>query len=99
MTDTEDDTPQADSTLSTTESLEHMRKTADKPFNLYRNYDEALEQTVQSIAPQPGEHGLDIGTGTGNLAGQNAESEGSHDRDRPITGNAANVPPSIRRCM
>ena len=70
MTDTEDYTPQADSTLSTTASLGHVRTTADKPFNLYRNYDEALKQTLQSIAPQPGEAGLDIGTGTGNLAGR-----------------------------
>lgn len=70
MTDTEDYTPQADSTLSTTASLGHVQTTADKPFNLYRNYDEALEQTLQSIAPQPGETGLDIGTGTGNLAGR-----------------------------
>ncbi|MCM3134825.1 MerR family transcriptional regulator [Paenibacillus polysaccharolyticus] len=70
MTDTEDYTPQADSTLSTTASSGHVQITADKPFNLYRNYDEALEQTLQSIAPQPGETGLDIGTGTGNLAGR-----------------------------
>lgn len=44
--------------------------TADKPFSLYHNYDEALEQTVQWISPAHGEAGLDIGTGTGNLAGR-----------------------------
>lgn len=43
---------------------------ADKPFNLYHNYDEALAQTVHWISPVPGEAGLDIGTGTGNLAGR-----------------------------
>ncbi|MGO4530640.1 MerR family transcriptional regulator [Paenibacillus sp. 2TAF8] len=46
------------------------RTKADKPFSLYHNYDEALEQSVQWISPVPGETGLDIGTGTGNLAGK-----------------------------
>ncbi|CAG7647752.1 2-methoxy-6-polyprenyl-1,4-benzoquinol methylase, mitochondrial [Paenibacillus solanacearum] len=36
----------------------------------YPNYDEALDQTVRWVAPAPGEYGLDIGTGTGNLAGR-----------------------------
>lgn len=39
-------------------------------FNIYDNYDEALEQTASWIFPVPGEKGLDIGTGTGNLAGK-----------------------------
>ncbi|MGC5774487.1 methyltransferase domain-containing protein [Paenibacillus pabuli] len=39
-------------------------------FNMYDNYDEALEQTASWISPVPGEKGLDIGTGTGNLAGK-----------------------------
>ncbi|MGN7415047.1 MerR family transcriptional regulator [Paenibacillus sp. SAF-068] len=39
-------------------------------FYLYHNYDEGLEQTAQWISPAPGEKGLDIGTGTGNLAGR-----------------------------
>ncbi|WP_440113748.1 MerR family transcriptional regulator [Paenibacillus sp. QZ-Y1] len=39
-------------------------------FSLYDNYDEALEQTASWISPVPGEKGLDIGTGTGNLAGK-----------------------------
>ncbi len=40
------------------------------PFYLYHNYDEALEQTTHWISPAIGEKGLDIGTGTGNLAGK-----------------------------
>ncbi|MGV2884611.1 methyltransferase domain-containing protein [Paenibacillus taichungensis] len=40
------------------------------PFNIYDNYDEALEQTASWISPVAGEKGLDIGTGTGNLAGR-----------------------------
>ncbi|GGH65004.1 MerR family transcriptional regulator [Paenibacillus silvae] len=51
-------------------SLSKVHTTADKPFNLYHNYDEALEQIVQWISPVSGEAGLDIGTGTGNLAGR-----------------------------
>lgn len=43
---------------------------AAAPFSLYHNYDEALEQTAHWISPVPGEKGLDIGTGTGNLAGR-----------------------------
>ncbi|MFE6074424.1 methyltransferase domain-containing protein [Paenibacillus sp. NPDC057886] len=39
-------------------------------FNMYENYDEALDQTANWISPVPGEIGLDIGTGTGNLAGK-----------------------------
>jgi len=39
-------------------------------FYLYHNYDEGLKQTVQWISPALGEKGLDIGTGTGNLAGK-----------------------------
>jgi DNA-binding transcriptional MerR regulator/ubiquinone/menaquinone biosynthesis C-methylase UbiE len=39
-------------------------------FNIYDNYDEALEQTASWISPVSGEKGLDIGTGTGNLAGR-----------------------------
>lgn len=36
----------------------------------YADYGEALERIVQLIAPAKGERGLDIGTGTGNLAGK-----------------------------
>lgn len=38
-------------------------------FNPHLDYDQALAQTVHFIAPQLGEKGLDLGTGTGNLAG------------------------------
>lgn len=34
----------------------------------FKDYEKALTQTVQWVAPIPGEKGLDIGTGTGNLA-------------------------------
>ncbi|BCG58499.1 MerR family transcriptional regulator [Paenibacillus sp. URB8-2] len=36
----------------------------------YEGYEEALELAVEWLAPAPGEKGLDIGTGTGNLAGK-----------------------------
>ncbi len=36
----------------------------------YKNYDEALELIVKLVSPLAGEKGLDIGTGTGNLAGR-----------------------------
>lgn len=36
----------------------------------YKDYEHALELTVKWLAPAPGETGLDIGTGTGNLAGK-----------------------------
>jgi ubiquinone/menaquinone biosynthesis C-methylase UbiE len=36
----------------------------------YKNYDEALELIVKLLSPLAGEKGLDIGTGTGNLAGR-----------------------------
>lgn len=36
----------------------------------YKDYDAALTLTVQWLAPIPGEKGLDIGIGTGNLAGR-----------------------------
>ncbi|WP_274365900.1 methyltransferase domain-containing protein [Paenibacillus thermotolerans] len=36
----------------------------------YRDYDEALRLIVKWVSPIPGERGLDVGTGTGNLAGR-----------------------------
>ncbi len=36
----------------------------------YANYEEALEGVVRLVRPQRNERGLDIGTGTGNLAGK-----------------------------
>ncbi|MET3290306.1 UNVERIFIED_CONTAM: putative AdoMet-dependent methyltransferase [Brevibacillus sp. OAP136] len=38
-------------------------------FSIYRDYEETLELLVRLIGPRPGEYGLDLGTGTGNLAG------------------------------
>lgn len=37
-------------------------------FNVHEFYNEALAKAVQYVSPQPGEQGVDIGTGTGNLA-------------------------------
>lgn len=51
------------------------KKAPSSSFYLYHNYDEALEQTANWISPVPGEHGLDIGTGTGNLAGKLLERQ------------------------
>lgn len=39
-------------------------------FSIYRDYAETLERMVQMIGPREGEYGLDLGTGTGNLAGR-----------------------------
>lgn len=39
-------------------------------FNVHRDYDTALDETLRIIDPKPGEKGLDLGTGTGNLAGR-----------------------------
>ena len=49
-------------------SIHDQRVTADS--HKYRDYEQALELTVKWISPIPGEMGLDIGTGTGNLAGK-----------------------------
>lgn len=39
-------------------------------FNKHENYEEVLDAVLQAAAPMPGEWGLDVGTGTGNLAGR-----------------------------
>ncbi len=39
-------------------------------FDVHRDYDTALDETLRMINPRPGERGLDLGTGTGNLAGR-----------------------------
>lgn len=39
-----------------------------RPFDVYRHYDGALGSVVQWVAPASGEFGLDLATGTGNLA-------------------------------
>lgn len=36
----------------------------------YKDYEKALQTTIDWVAPKAGERGLDIGTGTGNLAGK-----------------------------
>lgn len=41
-----------------------------RDFNVHANYDEALDLTVEWIDPIGNESGLDIGIGTGNLAGR-----------------------------
>ncbi|MDT9720333.1 methyltransferase domain-containing protein [Paenibacillus sp. ClWae2A] len=51
-------------------TLSASKDTVQSSFYLYHNYDEALEQTAHWISPALGEKGLDIGTGTGNLAGK-----------------------------
>lgn len=43
-------------------------------FNTYANYLETLALIYQWIDAQNGEHGIDVGTGTGNLAGRFLES-------------------------
>jgi putative AdoMet-dependent methyltransferase len=40
------------------------------PLGEYKDYEEALEAVVETIAAQENEIGLDLGTGTGNLAGR-----------------------------
>lgn len=39
----------------------------DQEFSFHPRYDEALQRIVHLIDPKPGEQGLDIGAGTGNL--------------------------------
>lgn len=39
-------------------------------YNKHERYDEVLDAVVKATEPQPGEAGLDAGTGTGNLAGR-----------------------------
>ncbi|HET7578917.1 MAG TPA: MerR family transcriptional regulator [Bacillales bacterium] len=43
-------------------------------FNIHANYDEALDLTFEWIDPVSGERGLEIGIGTGNLAGRFVEA-------------------------
>ncbi|MDD9271313.1 methyltransferase domain-containing protein [Paenibacillus sp. GCM10023248] len=53
-------------------NFDHQALTHDdyvsKNDNEYKDYDQALQTTVDWVAPRSGERGLDIGTGTGNLA-------------------------------
>lgn len=50
-------------------SYDQMVTRHNKPFDVHANYEESLDLAVNWVAPQPHEIGLDIGTGTGNLAG------------------------------
>ncbi|SEB49167.1 methyltransferase domain-containing protein [Paenibacillus sp. GP183] len=54
--------------------FDHQAKTHDERVlnndNEYKGYEEALKITIQWVSPRVGERGLDIGTGTGNLAGK-----------------------------
>lgn len=43
-------------------------------FNVHSNYDEALDLSVEAVRPKVDESGLDIGIGTGNLAGRFLEA-------------------------
>ncbi|MNQ94614.1 putative methyltransferase YrrT [compost metagenome] len=53
-------------------NFDHLAHTHDEQVlhndNEYRSYQEALDLTLQWVKPKAGERGLDIGTGTGNLA-------------------------------
>ncbi|WP_209847110.1 MerR family transcriptional regulator [Paenibacillus sediminis] len=44
--------------------------TSRQAINLYENYEQALDLTLAWVTPSKTEKGLDIGTGTGNLAGR-----------------------------
>lgn len=47
----------------------HDQRVLDNSLE-YRDYEQALDMTVKWVSPIQGEKGLDIGTGTGNLAGK-----------------------------
>jgi putative AdoMet-dependent methyltransferase len=54
-------------------ALTHDRVVTNRskdPLNEYKDYEEALASVEQTIAAEQGEVGLDLGTGTGNLAGR-----------------------------
>jgi putative AdoMet-dependent methyltransferase len=48
----------------------HDQRVLDDDSLEYKDYDRALQLTVKWLSPASGEKGLDIGTGTGNLAGK-----------------------------
>ncbi|MGM0880691.1 MAG: MerR family transcriptional regulator [Bacillota bacterium] len=48
----------------------HDERVLDDDSLEYKDYDRALQLTVKWLSPVSGEKGLDIGTGTGNLAGK-----------------------------
>ncbi|GAA3412573.1 methyltransferase domain-containing protein [Paenibacillus hodogayensis] len=47
----------------------HDRRTLEKEAGEYKDYNHILQLTVKWLSPVRGEQGLDLGTGTGNLAG------------------------------
>jgi putative AdoMet-dependent methyltransferase len=51
-------------------SYDEQVKKPTQSFNVHQDYDQALDLTVKWVSPIDGERGLDIGTGTGNLAGR-----------------------------
>ncbi len=44
-------------------------QTVERSEGVYSDYEQAMECILSQLSPQPGEAGLDLGTGTGNLAG------------------------------
>jgi putative AdoMet-dependent methyltransferase len=51
-------------------SYDEQVKKPTQSFNVHQDYDQALELTVKWVSQIDGERGLDIGTGTGYLAGR-----------------------------
>ncbi|WP_028559124.1 methyltransferase domain-containing protein [Paenibacillus pinihumi] len=45
-------------------------QTVERSEGVYSDYEQAMECILSQLSPQPGEAGLDLGTGTGNLAGR-----------------------------
>ncbi|OXM16297.1 MerR family transcriptional regulator [Paenibacillus herberti] len=51
-------------------AINHDERVHNDGLREYKDYEEALQLTVKWLNPALGEQGLDIGTGTGNLAGK-----------------------------
>ncbi|MBJ6364015.1 methyltransferase domain-containing protein [Paenibacillus sp. GCM10012307] len=45
-------------------------QTVERSEGVYSDYEQAMDCILSHLSPQPGEAGLDLGTGTGNLAGK-----------------------------
>ncbi|WP_367398148.1 methyltransferase domain-containing protein [Paenibacillus sp. MSJ-34] len=56
--------PDYDDLVLNEKQIEHTR------FNPHEDYDQVLDLVVEWVAPSPGDAGLDLGIGTGNLAGR-----------------------------
>lgn len=52
------------------EHYDELVRDEQEEFHVHQDYDLGLDLVVEWINPQPGEVGLDIGIGTGNLAGR-----------------------------